>query len=222
MKIDDTNLTAAERVRRALEAELSHGLLEPSSRLDEAALAERFGVSRTPVREALKSLAAQQLVELRPHAGAFVAAPSVQSLLEMFEAMGELEAACAGFAAQRARPADIAALSAAHEACLAAGAAQAHEQFLTANNRFHDAIGAAAGNAFLSGQTLALRRRLAPWRGRVTWRAGMMPASQIEHAAILEAIMEGDAALAAQRARAHLDTLGRDSLALMRDLRLAV
>ncbi len=217
----DAPLTAAERVHSALEQELLAGSLAPGSRLDEAELAARFAVSRTPVREALKALAAGHLVELRPHAGAFVAAPNGEQLMEMFEAMAELEAACAGFAARRARPADRAALALAHEACIAASARGEAEDFYTANNRFHDAIAIAAGNSFLAAQTLGLRRRLEPWRRRVTWRAGMMAASNAEHASILAALEAGDAALAAEHARAHLDTLQRDALQLLRSLRLA-
>ncbi|PZW48393.1 GntR family transcriptional regulator [Humitalea rosea] len=214
-------VTAAERVRAALEQDLLGGALTPGMRLDEMDLATRFAVSRTPVREALKALAAQNLVELRPHAGAFVAEPGGEALIEMFETMAELEAACASFAALRARPVDRAALLAAHEACVAATARGAMEAFLDANNRFHDAIAEAAGNRFLAEQTLALRRRLEPWRRRVTWRAGIMPQSNAEHAGIREAIEAGDGPLAARCARAHLDTLQRDALVLLRMMKKA-
>ncbi len=77
------------------------GVLEPGSALDETELARRFDVSRTPVREAIRQLAASGLVEVRAHRGAVVARPSDERLVGMFEAMAELEALCAGLAAER-------------------------------------------------------------------------------------------------------------------------
>ncbi len=210
--------TSVDRVLGTLERDLISGRLKPAQRLDETDLAQRFKVSRTPVREALKVLAAQGLVELRPRSGAFVAQPTDRELIEMFETMAEMEAACAGFAARRATADDRARLEAANAACEKARVAADAPGFYKANTAFHDAICRAAGNRFLAEQTLALRRRLEPWRRGVTWNPGMMQASVPEHAAILAAIAAGDAAAAAERARAHLDTLRRDALVLLRGL----
>jgi DNA-binding GntR family transcriptional regulator len=210
--------TSVDRVLGALERELLAGRLRPAQRLDESELATRFKVSRTPVREALKVLATQGLVQLRPRAGAFVAQPTDRELIEMFETMAEMEASCAGFAARRATAEDRAKLDAANAACDKARIAGDAPAFYKANTAFHDAICRAAGNRFLAEQTLALRRRLEPWRRGVTWSPGMMQASVPEHAAILRAIADGDATAAAERARAHLDTLRRDALVLLRAL----
>ena len=201
--------TAAQRVRARLEAELLEGRFPPGARLDEQELAERFGVSRTPVREALKAIAAEGLLELRAHAGAFVSRPSPQRLLEMFETMAALEAACAEHAARRARPAQLDALADANRACADHAAAADAASFYAANQDFHDALYAAAGNAFLASQTLALRRRLEPWRRAVTVRQGMMQQSVAEHAAILQAIVAGDGPTAARRAAAISTRSGR-------------
>ncbi len=93
--------TRAEELRLQLADEIVRGALVPGAALDEITLADRFHVSRTPVREAIRSLAASGLVEVRAHRAAVVARPSANQLADMFEAMAELEALCAGFAAER-------------------------------------------------------------------------------------------------------------------------
>ena len=97
-------LTRAEELRLQLADEIVSGALAPGSALDETDIARRFNVSRTPVREALRQLAASGLVEARAHRGAVVAQPSIERLSGMFEAMAELEALCAGLAAERMMP----------------------------------------------------------------------------------------------------------------------
>ena len=93
--------TRTDRLVRALSDEIVAGRLGPGARLDEQSLADRFGLSRTPVREALGQLAAIGLVEKRPHRGVVVAAFTVERMMHMFEVMAELEALCARLAARR-------------------------------------------------------------------------------------------------------------------------
>src|SRR5258705_1160801 len=97
-------ITRAEELRLQLADEIVRGALAPGAALDETDIARRFKVSRTPVREALRQLAASGLVDTRAHRGAVVARPSLDRLTEMFEAMAELEALCAGLAAARRPP----------------------------------------------------------------------------------------------------------------------
>src|SRR6476661_6744984 len=92
---------ATERLKDEIENEIAAGRLLPGMRLDEVSLAARYGVSRTPIREALHSLAASGLIEVRPHRGTIVAEVSPDRLFEMFEVMGEMEAMCARHAARR-------------------------------------------------------------------------------------------------------------------------
>ncbi len=108
-------LTRAEDLRRQIADDIVRGGLAPGAPLDETELAQRFKVSRTPVREALRQLAASGLVEARPHRGAVVARPSPERLGAMFEAMAELEALCAGLAAERMKPAERRRLEALHD-----------------------------------------------------------------------------------------------------------
>ncbi|MCG8359901.1 MAG: GntR family transcriptional regulator, partial [Kiloniellales bacterium] len=95
MKNRTHTVRRADELRQDLEAEIFAGRLAPGQRLDESKLAARFGVSRTPVREALLQLASIGLVEMRPRQGAVVAAVTIRRLLQMFEVMAELEAFCA-------------------------------------------------------------------------------------------------------------------------------
>ena len=92
-------VTRAEELRLQLADEIVRGVLAPGAALDETDIARRFSVSRTPVREALRQLAASGLIDARAHRGAVVARPSIERLTGMFEAMAELEAMCAGLAA---------------------------------------------------------------------------------------------------------------------------
>ena len=93
--------TRAEELRLQLADEIVRGAFVPGAALDETTLARRFDVSRTPVREAIRMLAASGLVEVRAHRAAVVARPGAEQLAGMFEVMAELEALCAGFAAER-------------------------------------------------------------------------------------------------------------------------
>ena len=91
----------AIQIKQALEQEIVVGQLPPGKRLDEVQLAERFQVSRTPIREALQLLAANGLVQRFPRRGAFVTEIGIDSLIEMFEVMAELEGMCGRLAARR-------------------------------------------------------------------------------------------------------------------------
>jgi DNA-binding GntR family transcriptional regulator len=206
--------TLAQRVRVALEEGILSGALQPGERLDEAGLASRYGASRTPVREALRQLAASGLVEIRAHQGAVVAQPTTQDLIEMFEVMAELEASCSSLAARRATSLDRADIMAAHNACIAAAAAVDESAFYEANNLFHEAIYRAAHNRFLLDQTLALRNRLGPWRRFVTFHPGRMSASIEEHARIMDLVFAMNGAAAADFMRTHVDNL-RDGIAAL-------
>ena len=109
----------ADQLRDLIEEDIASGRLPPGSRLEESALAERFNVSRTPVREALAQLASAGLVEMRPRQGAVVAVLSLDNIIEMFEVMADLEALCAELCARRMTPEEQARLQAAHERCAA-------------------------------------------------------------------------------------------------------
>jgi DNA-binding GntR family transcriptional regulator len=203
------------RLREALEEDIVAGRLRPGQRLDEVGLAERFGVSRTPIREALIQLSASGLVEMRPRRGAFVTLLGPRELVESFELMAEIEASCGRLAAQRLGPADRAAITQAQAACCKAAAADDDDAYYPANARFHAAIYAATGNRVLRAEAVRLQTALQPYRRlqlKVPRRIG---ASLAEHEAILEALIKGDGVSAAERIRAHVLVQGERFMSLL-------
>ena len=169
--------TLAETIRQRLADDILRGVYPPGARLDENGLAKRFGLSRTPVREALRQLTSAGLVEMRPRRGVIVSLPTESTLAEMFEVMGELEASCARLAAQRMSPAERVNLEFVHRRSLDAVRGNDTESYRTVNFEFHDVIYRGAHNEFLLATTVGIRQRIAPerrasspcpiaWRGR--------------------------------------------------------
>ena len=194
----------AQRLRLVIEDEIVQGRLPLGARLDEVQLAERFGVSRTPIREALIQLASTGLVETKPRRGTIVSAPEPGHLIAMFETMAELEAACGRFAARRLIEEDERDLRAALDGCARAAENEDTEAYYQENYVFHTVIYRASRNAFLCEQARTLHRRLSPFR-RLQLRARhRLGQSLAEHAAVVEAILAGDAALAGDTLRAHV------------------
>jgi DNA-binding GntR family transcriptional regulator len=200
--------TRAEALREAIEDKIATGTFPPGMHLDESQLSQMFGVSRTPLREALIQLSSMGIVLVRPRRGAVVADVTPQRLLEMFELMAELEAMCARLAARRMSESDEAALMAAHRACEAACLAADPDDYYHKNEGFHQAIYAAAHNGFLVEQALALQRRLRPYRRLQLRVRNRMAASFNEHTQVVEALLRGDADAAAERLRQHIIVQG--------------
>lgn len=206
------------RLRDRVEELIATGIYAPGERLEENALADQFGVSRTPVREALQQLAAIGLVELRGRRGAIVSAPDATRLLEMFDVMAELEAMCGRLAARRLLPEDEVALTETLTACSRAAKDGDPDAYYYENERFHRAIYAASGNRFLAEQASALGKRLAPFRRLQLRVRNRMSASCDEHQTIVEAIVNGDGELAADRLRSHVAVQGERFSDLMATL----
>ena len=198
----------SETMREDLEEAIATGQLLPGTHLDETELAQRYGVSRTPIREAISQLAGEGLVLQRPRRGAVVANLSPQRLLEMFEVMAELEGMCARLAARRVNDDDVARLDKAHQDCATAVEAHDVDGYFYANERFHQAIFAAAGNQFLQEQALVLQKRLRPYRRLQLRVRNRLQRSFEEHRGVLQAITTGDSLVAAQAATAHVAVQG--------------
>lgn len=203
--------TLASALHHRLEAEIAQGRLDPGSRLDEQEVAQRFGVSRTPVREAFRLLASNGLVELRGRQGAMVRSIGVHTLIEMFQVMGELEGLCARLAARRASPRQIERMAAIHTR-LEAVAEAGPDLFYDVNQEFHEAIYEASCNAFLAEETRKLRNRVATYRRRVTRMPDRVRDTIREHAEIMDAITRRDPERAHGAMRAHLTLLGDNLL----------
>jgi DNA-binding GntR family transcriptional regulator len=199
--------TLAEELRLQLADDIVRGALTPGAALDEMELARRFHVSRTPVREAIRQLAASGLVEARAHRGAVVARPSEQRLIGMFEAMAELEAFCAGRAAERMTGAERRVLETAHEEMRALIHSGDPQRFHELNEAFHGAIYAGAHNGYLAEITLATRARVQPFRRAQFRNLGRLAKSHVEHGEVVNAILRGDRERAAAAMRAHIMTV---------------
>jgi DNA-binding GntR family transcriptional regulator len=214
----DGRTTLAESLRLRLADEIVRGTLAPGAFLDETELARRFQVSRTPVREAIRQLAASGLVESRAHRGSLVAWPSHERLIGMFEAMAELEALCAGLAAVRTTPEERCSLAAVHDdlrAMIRSGDPQRYHEI---NEAFHATIYAGAHNAYLAEITVATRARVRPFRRAQFRNLGRLAKSHMEHDRVVTAIMRGDRAGAADAMRRHIMTVGEEYEAYARSI----
>ena len=198
-------VTRAEELRLQLADEIVRGVLAPGAALDETDIARRFSVSRTPVREALRQLAASGLIDARAHRGAVVARPSIERLTGMFEAMAELEAMCAGLAAERMTPAERHRLEAVHEELRVLSHAGNPDRFHEVNERFHNTIYAGSQNAYIAEITLATRVRVQPFRRAQFRNLGRLAKSHVEHDRVVVAILRGDRIGAAAAMRAHIE-----------------
>ena len=198
------NQTLSEQLRDRIEELIVSGHYPPGTKLEEVDLAATFNVSRTPIREALIQLSAAGLIEMRPRRGAVVSEISADRLTQMFDVRAEMEAICARRAAEHATEADRAALLAAHQACEEAVAARDPDRYYRLNEQFHMAVYAASQNAFLAEQTALLHRRLHPYRRLQLRSPNRIEKSFEEHARVLQAILGGDSAEAAQGIQEHV------------------
>ena len=193
-----SSLDAYESLLSAIEG----GELAPGARLREVELARRFGISRTPVREALKRLEHQGLVVHEPHHGAIVATLDDTQLAELYEMREVLEGTAARLAALHATEAEISLLAALVERD---AALVDRPEELAANNRiFHRQIRNAARNRYLNGMLESMRLSLALLGGTTLAVQGRGADSVAEHRAVVERIAARDSAGAEREARAHI------------------
>lgn len=202
--------TRAEELRQQLADDIVGGQLAPGAPLDETELARRFQVSRTPVREALRMLAASGLVEMRPHRAAVVARPSHETLIGMFEVMAELEALCAGYAAERMTAVERRTMEEVHEELRVLIQSGDPQRYHEVNEAFHGTIYSGAHNAYLAELTLMTRARVRPFRRAQFRIRGRLAESHIEHDRVVQAILRGDRVMAAQTMYAHIVTVGEE------------
>ncbi|WP_341235703.1 GntR family transcriptional regulator [uncultured Sulfitobacter sp.] len=212
---------SAINIASSLEKMIFNGTFADGDRLDEVRLAEQFGVSRTPLREALQRLESSGLVTLIPRRGAFVRQPGPLELFEMFEVMAELEAVCGRLAARRISDKAFDELRAANARCQAASDAQNADLYYDENETFHATIYRESGNSFLEQESLKLQKRLRPFRRQQLRLRGRMAQSMAEHEAIVDALVSGDAESAANALRNHVSVQGERFHSLMTGLSAA-
>lgn len=210
--------TLANTICQQLADEIVSGELRPGQRIDEQGIATRFNVSRTPVRDALRQLAATGLAEIRPHRGAVVCDPQLQQLGEMFEALGELEALCAGFSAQRMNALERKTLQQLAQQGSEALHEEDHARYSQLNEEFHKLIYRGSHNASLEQAALNLWHQVAPYRrSSVFKRENRMSRSFDEHTEIVRDIIAGNGEAVAAAMREHVANSSINAIAQLQD-----
>ena len=200
---DRTTLPAsvADRLRELI----TEGDLAPGTRLNERALGERLGVSRTPLREAFRLLAAEGLVELKPNRGAVVVRLSIDDVRESFEVMSGLEALSGELACRHVTDAEVAEITALTFEMLACHARRDLPGYYRLNRTIHDRINLAARNRLLTQVYRTLNLRIQNLRFRSNFDRDKWDHAAAEHAAMVDALAARDAPRLAALLREHLD-----------------
>ena len=193
-----------EEVATRLRSMVFERQLMPGQWIDELALARDWQISRTPLREALKVLAAEGLVTPVPRQGCKVTELSEDDADELFPVMALLEGRCAFEAVRKAKPADVKALRKLHDVLERHAAANNIDGYYRANHDFHTKVQALAGNRWLDRATNDLRRFVRLLRGRQLNWPGRVQASIDEHRLLMDAVEQRDAARAERLMHDHL------------------
>lgn len=175
--------------------------LEPGSWIDELKIAEELGISRTPLREALKVLAAEGLVTMKVRRGAYVTEVSDKDLRDVYHLLALLESDAATVVARQANDAELAQLQALHDEL--AGATGERERFFALNERFHMRILELADNRWRNQLVADLRKVMKLNRHHSLFKQGRIADSLAEHASIMAALRARDGQAAARAVQAH-------------------
>ncbi len=178
--------------------------LEPGDWIDEQKLALEYGISRTPLREALKVLAVEGLVTMKVRRGAYVTEMSRDDVAQVYHLLALLESDAAGVVAQRASPAQLETLRQLHERL--EKQARQRDSFFSTNEQFHMALLEIAGNRWCQQIVADLRKGRKLNRHHSLFKHGRLADSLAEHRALMAAIEARDAAKATRLMRAHFES----------------
>ncbi|TGN41149.1 GntR family transcriptional regulator [Marinobacter confluentis] len=198
------NRSSTQKLKDALEEDIINGRLLPGEKLDHDALARKYAVSRTPIREAVQQLVVSGLVTVKPKRGTFVAKVGIDQLIEMFEVMAELEGMCGRLAARRIQPSELAMLETALLRCEDPEVVADPDDYYYENEEFHNCIYSASHNEFLANETRQLKQRLKPYRRLQLQARNRVRNSVEEHRRIFEAIRSGRETDAQQCLKEHV------------------
>ena len=202
---EHVRMKASERIRRVIETQIAEGELLPGDPIDEESLMARFGVSRTPVREAILQLKAENLVDSIPRGGAVVAKMDFVQLLSVWELLADLEGLCARYACERMTQAERKTLADVHRAARDTAEEEDELAWRQANRDFHEALYAGARNPYLRQEILRMRIRTSAYRSHAFGVVGRVRNAYHYHDRITQAILANDPDAAAQAAQAHLN-----------------
>jgi len=190
-----------EEVAELLRQRIFRRELAPGSWIDELKIAEEYGISRTPLREALKVLATEGLVTMKVRRGAYVTEVSDKDLADVYHLLSLLESDAAGVVAERATDAELQELQALHAQLEQAVADR--DSFFATNERFHMRLLEIAGNRWRDQMVADLRKVMKLNRHNSLLKSGRIEESLAEHGAVMQALLARDAAEAARRMQAH-------------------
>ena len=199
----------ADKLISDIRKEVSSGILKPGDQLEVNALAERFGVSRTPIREAIRTLVESGVLETRPRKGSFVRVLSAKQLLDLFQVAAELEGMACRLAALSLTKENVEAIERGLAKCTQAAEAQNNAEYAMANLDFHTAIHNASGNDWLIEQLRQLQINLNSYRTMPYEIRGRLNKSTDEHKIICDAILSGDGEHACNLMRDHMMLQGK-------------
>jgi DNA-binding GntR family transcriptional regulator len=196
-----SNRALYEDVAELLRERIFQQQLAPGSWIDELKLAEEYGISRTPLREALKVLAAEGLVTMKVRRGAYVTEVTERDLTEVYHLLSLLESDAAGVVAERADAVQLAELQALHDELETSVGDR--ERFFSVNEAFHRKLLTVADNRWRNQMVSDLRKVMKLNRHHSLFKTGRIEESLAEHRAIMLALRERRAALAVERMREH-------------------
>ena len=204
LKEKKSSMTLSQKAAKKIRDLIHKNILQGGEKLNEVKLCEQIGVSRTPLREAFRVLAAEGLVQLRPNRGAFVADISIEELRHTFEVMSILEGSCARLAAERLTNSDLSRLEEIHEQLEKLYEKNDPHGYVEHNQLYHEFIQEKTGNPVLSRMVSGLRDRVLPHRFRQIYRPGRLDSSMAEHRGLMEAFRAREGERAEKLMQLHL------------------
>ncbi|MDE2288929.1 MAG: GntR family transcriptional regulator [Burkholderiales bacterium] len=199
-----TRLRLHDTVVEHLRNFIVEGVLKPGTKLNERELCDTLGISRTPLREALKVLAAEGLIDISPNRGATVSRMTEAEIRETFEVMSGLEAFSGELACERITPAELAEIKALHYTMLACRAQNDLPGYYSRNREIHDRINEAARNSALRQIYISVNRRLQSLRFRSNFQTAKWDRAVQEHDEMIQALEARDGKRLAAILRQHL------------------
>jgi len=206
--------TAHQEVAELVSNMIQKGELQRGEKINEMKLSDLLGVSRTPIREALRTLNTRGLIDLVPHRGAFVSQFSTEEISDMFDVMSMLEGMCARLAAQKMSKTDFVKIERLHNLLEEHYRTKAHKEYLEANNELHSFVQEIAGNKTLNEVIIGVRQKIMIYRHKQLYVAKRFDHSIQEHRDLLEAFRNRDAKKAEKRMKRHLVLQGKALVSL--------
>jgi len=212
--------TISEEISSKLADDIINGVYKPGQKLEEQAIAKRFEVSRTPVRDAFKLLAMTGLIESRPHRGVTVVELELDQVNDLFEALSEAEAICARLSAQRMKVMERKQLEGLYARQASVLAERDDLAYFDYNELIHAAIHKGAHNKVFAEFAQDLRRKLSPFRRSTFFKEGNWPHhDSMEHDELIEAILAGDSDTAYNAMRSHVASSASKAISLIDESR---